>query len=149
MTDMNQPFVADAVQAARDKDSSSLKEALRRSVEHTSVKQTQHLFREVVPLYLGPIDLLWLLKEITDKQGFADNRDQMLESLAHDLTTAGFQPGRDFSYAPDDQTGRAIVMSKLVWDTVRENISDRAAQHYRCFVRLLRPEDGRTGFPED
>lgn len=137
-------FVDKAVFACEAHDAKYLREVLRECVEHTSVKETQRLFREEVPLQLGPKNLTWLLRQITDEEGFARSRDHILDALTNDLIQNGHVPGRDFSFAPDKYVGRRLCLDQRLWEEIRENISDRSARHYRCFIRLVRRSDDRA-----
>jgi hypothetical protein len=136
-------FVAKAVFACQAQDAKYLRHVICESVEHTSVKDTQRLLREEVPLQLGPKNLTWLLKQITDEEGFKASRDHILDALTHDLIRNGHVFGRDFSFAPDEYVGRRLCLSRQLWEEIRENISERSAQHYRCFIRLVRPTNDR------
>lgn len=132
--DLEKQFLSNAAQAVRSQDSDALRKAIARSSSRTSVINTQRLFREELPLMLGPDDLLWLLQEMTDSKGFAEKRDQMIDALCSDLCKNGYVPGVDFSISPDARTGRAVHCSASVWNSVCENLSQRAVQHYRVFV---------------
>lgn len=137
-------FVAKAVFACQAHDAKYLRHCINESVEHTSVKETQRLFREEVPLQLGPKNLTWLLRQLTDDEGFARSRDHILDALTNDLIQNGHVLGRDFSFAPDKYVGRRLCLNQRLWEEIRENISERSAQHYRCFIRLVRHSDNRA-----
>lgn len=137
-------FVAKAVFACQAHDARYLRTCIKESVEHTSVKETQRLLREEVPLSLGPKNLTWLLRQITDEEGFARSRDHILNALTNDLIKNGHVPGRDFSFAPDKYVGRRLCLDQRLWEEIRENLSERSAQHYRCFIRLVRKANDRT-----
>ena len=131
-----QRFLQAATNAVSAKDPRGLQRAIARARSRTSVETTQRLFREELPMRLAPDDLLWLLQEITDADGFAQRRDEMIDALCDDLCRYGYVPGIDFSIAPDARTGRAVHLKSKVWDTVCENLSPRSVQHYRVFVCL-------------
>jgi hypothetical protein len=137
-------FVAKAVFACQAHDTKYLRHVIQESVEHTSVKDTQRLLREEVPLQLGPKNLTWLLRQVTDEKGFEASRDHILNALTHDLIQNGHVPGRDFSFTPDKYVGRRLCLDQRLWEEIRENISERSAQHYRCFLRLVRKTNDRT-----
>ena len=131
-----QRFLQTAIQAVSAKDPRGLQRAIARARSRTSVETTQRLFREELPMRLASDDLLWLLQEITDADGFAKRRDEMIDALCDDLCRYGYVPGNDFSIAPDARTGRAVHLSPTVWNTICENLSQRSVQHYRVFVCL-------------
>lgn len=131
-----QRFLDSAIKAVSSKDSGGLRRAIARLRSRTSVETTQRLFREELPMRLDSDSLLWLLQEITDADGFAVRRDQMIDALCDDLCRNGYVPGVDFSTAPDARTGRAVHLKSFVWSKVVENLNPRSVQHYRVFVCL-------------
>lgn len=133
---LEEQFLNSAIEAVQMQDSDALRKAIARSNSRTSVPTTRRVFREELPFRLDSHDLLWLLREITGERGFAGARDVMIDALCSDLCKNSYVPGIDFSVAPDDQTGRAVYCSADVWQKVCENISPRAVQYYRVFVRI-------------
>ena len=133
-------LVAQAVVACQDHDADQLRALLHEGGRHLSKQEAMRLFREELPLHLGPKDLTWLLRQITtDEAGFNACRDQLLDALTGDLIRNGLTPGRDFSIAPDPYVGRRLCLSRQLWAEVQAGISERSVQHYRCFIRLARP----------
>lgn len=134
---MGKTKVADALAtAARTRDDDHLGDVLCHYGNQMSTEDLQRVFREEVPCLLEPLDLLWLLRRITQSDAeFERRRDVMLDSLTADLVACGFEPGVHFSLVPDKDAGRAVLTAEKVWQRVKSSLTIRAIQHFRCFVR--------------